>query len=233
MVLHVDIFLVSLLAAASAAQNQPAGSIVNAARNGDLAAVQEMLADPALPSVTITEALVAAAFAGHRQIVKVLLLDARSNPVKTQRYVIGRRIDNDIFKLISYASYSARNDLAQFQRANLSHHHDDKLDILTFRCRHDPAILAYLTECQLARVQVPRVVQSAFQRAIYNLSGHRMTIDGYQQLANDLHGEQIKIMMILAHLFDSSSPFSFLIRDLVRLIGKYVDAVTRCEEPRR
>ena len=236
---HIDsmrfaAFLVSLLAAASAAQNQPAGSIVNVAENGDLAAVQEMLADPALPSVTITEALVAAAIAGHRQIVKVLLQDARSNPGEALRSVGTASRSYDIYWLIyfayDYASVCARYDLAQFQRAILNQHHDDKLDILTFRCRHDPAILECHTELQLARVQVPRVVQSAFQRAIYNLSGHRMTIDGYRQLANDLHADQIKIMMILAHLFDSSSTFSFLISDLVRLIGKFVDAITRREK---
>ena len=124
-------------------------------------------------------------------------------------------------------------NLAQFQTANLCDVGEEILDIWTFRFSRDPARLAYLTEHQLARVQVPNVVQSAFQRAIYNLSGHPMTIDGYRQLTHDVHGDQIKTMMILAHLFDSSSPFSFLLRDLVRLIGKYVDAVTRREEPRR
>ena len=92
-------FLISLLAVAFAAQNQPAGSIVNAAENGDLAAVQEMLADPALSTVTITKALTSAAIAGHQQIVKVLQ-DTRSRPGLCLRNVSMAHGIDDIYALI-------------------------------------------------------------------------------------------------------------------------------------
>ena len=59
-----------------------------------------------------------------------------------------------------------------------------------------------------------------------------MTVDGYHQLTHDLYAaDRIKTMMMLAHLFDSDSPFSFLIRDLVRFIGKYVDLIIRSRSP--
>ena len=208
-------FLVSLLAVASAAQIQPAGSIVNAAEHGDLAAVQEMLADPALPSVTITEALVAAAIAGHRQIVKVLLQDARSDPREALVPVYKARGRDNIFALISYTSCFGRYDLAYFKMAYLNHQDDDKLDILTFRHRHDPAILEYLTGLQLARVTIPEALKPAFNMTLQILpGGGPRTIAAYRQLVRALTDLQLVVK--------AEGPMAFIVPELVTNIAAHM-----------
>ena len=216
MVLHVDIFLVSLLAVAFAAQNQPAGSIVNAAENGDLAAVQEMLADPALSTVTITKALTSAAIAGHQQIVKVLLQDARSSPEVALVTVYRAHLLGDIFALISYTSCFGRYDLAYFKMAYLNHQDDDKLDILTFRFSHDPAMLAYLTELQLARVVIPEALKPAFNMTLQILpgGGGPRTIAAYRQLVRALAALQLVVK--------AEGPMAFLPSELVANIAAHM-----------
>lgn len=97
---------------------------------------------------------------------------------------------------------------------------NDDLDVLTFRFSHDPAILKFLTDLQLARAVVRESLKPAFSRAVESLGGQPMTIEQYCMLVRNAAMDEVRIQIMAAHLFDQNSDFAHLVRDIVQSIGQ-------------